>query len=453
MASQVFKSKGIKGLLCLVYSLTFIFSLGFNQSQAQTFTHPGMLHKQTDLDRMKSMVNLKIQPWTSGFAKLQANPHSAATIVAKPSSTVYRGTGSPENYGQFYNDIASAYANALRWHATGDLSHAEASIRILNAWSVSLKTIDGTSDKYLASGIYGYEIANAAELMRNYSGWAQKDFQRFQKMMLEVFYPMNHEFLLYHNGSCVSHYWANWDLCNMAAMLSIGILNDNRAIYLEAIEYFKHGAGNGAVQNTVWHIHPGNLGQWQESGRDQGHALMGPAVLGAFCEMAWNQGDDLYGYDDNRVLKGFEYVAKYNLGEDVPYLAYDNCSKANQQVISSTDRGGLRPGWELIYNHYVNLIGIEAPYSSQYAQKVRPEGGGGDYGPNSGGYDQLGYGTLTASLTKGPLPLFFTAPRKEGLKKEFGILFDIRGRRDIMRLVGMIEITKQGKEGPILTTR
>jgi len=33
-----------------------------------------------------------------------------------------------------------------------------------------------------------------------------------------------------------------------------------------------------------------------------------------------------------------------------------------------------------------------------YAALVRPEGGGGDYGPNSGGFDALGYGTLTFSL-------------------------------------------------------
>jgi len=32
------------------------------------------------------------------------------------------------------------------------------------------------------------------------------------------------------------------------------------------------------------------------------------------------------------------------------------------------------------------------------AAAVRPEGGGGDYGPNSGGYDQLGYGTLLYTL-------------------------------------------------------
>ena len=32
------------------------------------------------------------------------------------------------------------------------------------------------------------------------------------------------------------------------------------------------------------------------------------------------------------------------------------------------------------------------------SSKLRPEGGGGNYGPNSGGFDQLGYGTLTYTL-------------------------------------------------------
>ena len=120
--------------------------------------------------------------------------------------------------------------------------------------------------------------------------------------------------------------------------------------------------------------------------------------MGAFCEMAWKQGDDLYGYEDNRFLAGAEYVAKYNLGDDVPYTTYDNCDKVNQTVISPTGRGDIRPIWELVYNHYVNRRHVAAPYTAAYAATVRPEGGGGDYGPNSGGYDQLGYGTLTATL-------------------------------------------------------
>jgi hypothetical protein len=65
--------------------------------------------------------------------------------------------------------------------------------------------------------------------------------------MMTVFYPMNHNFLVNHNGACISHYWANWDQCNMMSVLAIGVLCDNRALYNEAVDYFKHGAGNGAI--------------------------------------------------------------------------------------------------------------------------------------------------------------------------------------------------------------
>ncbi len=79
--------------------------------------------------------------------------------------------------------------------------------------------------------------------------------------------------------------------------------------------------------------------RWQESGRDQGHNVLGIGLMGAFCEMAWNQGNDLYGYDDNRFLKGAEYVAKYNLGDSVLYQPYSNCVGVNQPIISSARTG------------------------------------------------------------------------------------------------------------------
>jgi hypothetical protein len=77
--------------------------------------------------------------------------------------------------------------------------------------------------------------------------------------------------------------------------------------------------------------------------------------------------------------------------------AYGN-SDVTQAAISESARGDVRPIWELIYNHYVALKGLSAPNVKAFAERVRPEGGGGDYGPNSGGFDQLGYGTLTFSL-------------------------------------------------------
>jgi hypothetical protein len=218
-------------------------------------------------------------------------------------------------------------------------------------------------------------------------------------MISEVFLPINQDFLKRHNNTPINHYWANWDLCNLASLMAIGVLCDEQSLYDEAVRYFKTGQGNGAIRQAIYYLHPGGLGQWQESGRDQGHTVMGIGLMGAICEMAWKQGDDLYGCDSNRFLAGCEYVAKYNLGEEVPFKAY-TFDKGTQAVISDTARGNLRPVWELVYNHYVKRKGLAAPYTTKMAEKVRPEGGGGDYGPNSSGFDQLGYGTLTATLDR-----------------------------------------------------
>ena len=89
-----------------------------------------------------------------------------------------------------------------------------------------------------------------------------------------------------------------------------------------------------------------------------------------------------------------EYIAKYNLGEDVPFTDYTNCEKNAMTAVSSDGRGTQRPNWELFYNHFVKLKGLDAPYSQRFAEALRPEGGGGQYGTNSGGFDQLGFGTL-----------------------------------------------------------
>ncbi len=366
---------------------------------ASAFVHPGLLHNEEDFKRMQSHLNR--EPWKSGWEKLTANPLASLAYQPRPVAVVIRGRDklatAPENYSLLFRDAAAAYACGLRWRISGDPRYAEKSIAILNAWSAKLKKISGSTDADLAAGIYGYEFANAAEIVRTSAAWRPEDFARFQKMMRTVFLPVNQDFLKRHNNTKINHYWANWDLCNLASMMAIGVLCDKREFYDEAVRYFKFGKGNGAIENAVYYLHPGGLGQWQESGRDQGHTVMGIGLVGAICEMAWKQGDDLYGYDNNRFLAGCEYVAKYNLGEEVPFKHYTN-DMVTQSVISPVARGIVRPVWELVYNHYVKLKGLPAPYTTKMAEKVRPEGGGGDYGPNSGGFDQLGYGTLTATL-------------------------------------------------------
>ena len=395
-----------RGLLKTAGGLTAALALGATATATPadaapaTFTHPGMLHNWGDINRAKVRVAAGDDPWLSGWNRLTANSHSQSTWTARPQSIVYRGSGTPENYSLLYNDIAAAYQNALRWQVAGTAANGDCAVRILNAWANTLTSIQGTADRFLAAGIYGWQFANAAELMRGYAGF---DLNKFKQMMLNVFYPMNNSFLTNHNDACITNYWANWDLCNMASIMAIGILCDDGAKYDQAVNYFKSGGGNGQIQRAVPFLYPGvegyDLGQWQESGRDQGHTVMGMGQMGAVCEMAWNQGDDLYSYDGRRFMKAAQYVAKYNLNMNVPFTTYtwgsgQTCSQQSQTVISSTSRGQVRPVWAMLHYHYGRRLLLDDKYIAQMCFSVAPEGGGGDYGTTSGGFDQLGFGTL-----------------------------------------------------------
>ena len=395
-------AQGSQSSLSAAASRTAVLS----SSSSSAFVHPGLLHTQADFDRMSQKVAAQASPWIDSWNILISNSHASLSWTARPQAVVYRGSDGvhSQNYSLLFNDVAAAYACALRWKVSGNTAYADKAVQIMNAWSSALTGIGGNTDADLAAGIYGYEFANAGEIMRTYSGWAAADFASFQSMMRNVFYPINHDFINRHNNTEVTHYWANWDLCNVASIMAIGVLCDDQSLFDEAVTYFKSGAGNGAILQAVYYVHPGYLGQWQESGRDQGHATLGIALAGAICEMAWNQGVDLYGYDNNRFLMGAEYVAKSNLIESgttfytVPFARYTNVDKVNQTAFSTAAQGTVRPCWALVYNHYVNRKGLAAPYTQKFATLVQPEGGGGNYGPNSGGYDQLGYGTLTCTL-------------------------------------------------------
>lgn len=368
-------------------------------STARTFVHPGMLHTQADLDRMRTKVAAGAQPWLAGWNVLTSS--SMSQLGQKPNAqTTITRSSTTNNTSILYTDIARTYQSALRWLISGDTNYADQAVLFLNAWAYKLTAIDGDTNAALAAGIYGYQFANAAELMRGYSGYAAVDFQQFQTMMVNVFYKINHDFLLNHFGTNIFHYWANWDQCNLASMLAIGILCDDESIYNEAMSYFQAGGGNGASINAVYYLHPGYMGQWQESGRDQGHCTLGAGLAACFMEMAWNQGDDMYGYNANRFLAGAEYVARSNLADangnyyTMPYTTYQN-KDTTQSVFSTASQPNLRPVWEMIYNHYVNRVGLDAPWVAAMAAKLRPESAA--YG------DQLGLGTLT--FTRDPIAI------------------------------------------------
>jgi regulation of enolase protein 1 (concanavalin A-like superfamily) len=194
------------------------------------------------------------------------------------------------------------------------------------------------------------------------------------------------------------------------------VFNDNTAWFNQGVTYYENGPGNGAIMHAVYYLWPGNLGQWNEAGRDQEHDQLGIGLLGYAAQTAWNQGVDLFGYANSRLLAGAEYTARYNSAHNVPYTTYNNCVDVQQYWISTSGRGRLddRPVWELIYNHYGVLLGLSTPNSQGMAELMRPEHGSNDH---------FGYGTLTFTLnaSESPYPPAPIPPVPTGVTATAGV--------------------------------
>jgi len=390
------------------------------------------LHNQEDFDRIKSMLAANREPWVTGHQKLLTNSHAQTSWNPAFEVDIRRsGNQSGNNFMNAARSGAAAYANAVIYrigHVANPRTFADKAILILNGWADINKSLSGDSDVSLAAGLYGYMFALAGELMRGYDGWAPADFTKYQQWLLDVFYASNTgnmDFLIRHHNNWDDHYWTNWDMCNIASLMAIGIVCDRRDIYNWALEALQgnygephraYGAnqrrvvGNGYWFKAINYVHVTEdgeeLAQQQESGRDQGHTVMNIGSMGVIAQLAWNQGDDLFGLGDNLFLKMCEYVSKYNIaGLDVPFTRYvrlwqgnNNPSRDTMTRIASHDQGQNRPVWGLPYYHYTVVKGIDPGKARWTKLATEVEFTLQDWGPQmgnpSGAYDQPGYTLL-----------------------------------------------------------
>ncbi|KAF1840068.1 chondroitin AC/alginate lyase [Cucurbitaria berberidis CBS 394.84] len=384
-------------------------------SSAYAFNHPGLLVSEADITRIQNKLSAHADPWQASWDKLVSLDNSQSTYVNHAVAGVYRNTanGVKANAELLWHDAAAAFNLALRWKIERNATYAEAASNILGAWGRKLKEFDVGDDEYLTAGLQGYQLVNAAELLRDHapfesSGNATAFSTMFEKTFLyKNLFFLNHKAPSEHN---VRHFFANWELCNMASAMAFGIYTDNATLFDFAVEYFKTGEGNGAVNNGISNLvsEPGTgtiMGQPQEAGRDQGHTGLDFQLFGVVAQQAWNQGKDLYGYNSSRVLLGAEYYARYNLGNDVPFEPYTN-GIVSYTTVSPASRGAHRPTWELLYAHYVQIKGLEAPWTELYKNYTTKamggfEGGAGSWGEGSGHYDGLGWGSLLHHLDVG----------------------------------------------------
>ena len=114
-------------------------------------------------------VNRAKQPWLAGWQKLLANRHASLTWKPNPQPIVYRGSADgkhAENYTRQRPRRQLDGREALEdfWRRCS----MRKAVEILNAWASTLTAIEELPDRFLASGIYGYQLANGAEIMRGF---------------------------------------------------------------------------------------------------------------------------------------------------------------------------------------------------------------------------------------------------------------------------------------------
>ena len=459
-----------------LFLLCFIGLIIVNPIHSQrSFVHPGLTYTQADLDRMKTMVKAKQEPFYSTYKELVRSEYSQ--IGSGEYGNVYQ-----IKEGEFNGTIGRsgrrAHDRALLYHITGDSAYADDAVRLLNRFN----TLTNASARGTAALDNGklYLLLEAAELLRNYDGWKEEDQQAFKKMLVYPFYSTTVDASATHKHGTddsknnVTFYWniynydagrwGNQGLFAARSLLAMGVYLDNDTIYDRAIRYLAAEPGreddlpygklpikggqksnNGYVKefNISWsrneqiadealkyYIYAN--GQCQEACRDQAHVLAGIGNYTAIAEIAWNQGDVMYDWLDNRILTAVEYAIRYNLSNVVAYpdqstpweptgsskieddCTYDNgvfyqaLSRSNrwEAVAISPDARGANPkGWTTqVLQHYKVRAGLpEEKYKWLQRSNDRLIAAEGieNWGvaPNWY-YEWTGWGTLTKYRTK-----------------------------------------------------
>lgn len=133
-----------------------------------------------------------------------------------------------------------------------------------------------------------------------------------------------------------------------------------------------------------------------------------------------------------RNLSGKSVLSSHFVYNDMPFTEY-SAGKDNEYhhtELSADGRGNIRPCWEIFYA-YAKANGLSADYCGMWSRMMRAktgygDGGAGDYGTSSGGYDQLGYGALMFAIPESPST---GIQATEQQKQQNSPAYDLRGIR------------------------
>ena len=305
---------------------------------------------------------------------------------------------------------------ALDFATKGETKKA---VIIINAYAKTLQRFDG-HDAPLCT-IQAYWLVRAMTILKNSQFTIHNSqLESWGAMIRRAMIPIIDKFEAdspYANG--------NWGAIVNRCRMACAIFLEDSVMYQASIDYFLHANDNGSLPRYI-----SETGQCQETGRDQAHAQLGLGALCDICEMAWEQGDDLWGAFDNRLMKGLEYTAKYNLGYDVPFETWQDCTGlyCDWTEPGSMGRGRIRCIYDAAYEHYTTVKGLKMPYTKKILDLQRKAERRGEIIQNIEAEQFVVKGVKEGTR----LHQVFTYPAPEGasLKHDYDVYVQPRGAKE-----------------------
>lgn len=373
------------------------------------FVHPGIGVGRGQLDFVKAKIAAGAQPWAGELERAKNSRVGKLTWVARPVATIRCGNGPSdvdEGCTTSRDDAAAAYTLALIGYHTGDARYSAAAAAILDAWATTLKEIVFVYGNYdthngpLQAAWLAESFPRSAEILRaTYSGWPAANAARFGTMLKTAILPR-----IVDGWNDGGH---NWSTSMANGTMNIGVYTDDRAIFDKGVAAWRlrtpqnfHLKSDGPKPIVPREYAQGD-GTWKpdalasawfgqtefgtdrtngitkETCRDFGHVEMTLASVAYGAETGLLQGLDLYGEMRERIVRAYEFVAKWH------NLAPANFGKARDYATPSwlcPAQGHVQlqelPTWEVGYNHLATRLGVSMPETRALVDRYRASSAG-----------------------------------------------------------------------------
>lgn len=346
---------------------------------ARAFNHPGVFSRQEDLAGLARRV--AAEPAAKlGYERFARSPYAALARPSTPYAVVWVAAAAGNKYeAALRGDAHAAYATALMWVITRDVRYRDKAISILDGWAAtftSLKTQTGAASQIELEAAWAAPIwIAAADIIRYYdrgaAGWKPAQVTAFDGFLNKL--------LRVARGARTND--NNWGTSANLAMIAAAVYQNDAAAYQEALAL--HKTHLASISKKTGALGPDYL-------RDPWHPQYTLLTWIQICEIAWNQGDDLYGLTLD--------------GQSAPRLAI--CLEHFSQLFSGQlpDPAGLkvgrfkdsqkkRQGYDMAFNHFIRRKGMAAklPAFAMMVPAWRP----GGHDDHFLAWDTLTHGELT----------------------------------------------------------